>query len=529
MTVESALWETTAGSDMTIREPFDASDGGQLRRLEALDELLPMLSGVLDIREVFVRISEIAQKVLPHDLIGVTLFDEDMKYGTVHALAGDIKPVVPERIPLSPPSAMRDSNWDHILIDDLLADPAQRELPPAKAGARSVLRLPLRDGGRLLGMLAFGSRTPAFYRSSDVIVGKRIAAHVLLAMSHARLAEERERTAKLRERAANIEMLDGLLAALTGVLSLREAFDRVSEIAEKVIAHDAMTIIRPTGDSGLASVYAVRGFGDQPRELTTRLRGPMALRSDHWDHQIIDDLAADPEYADSMSVKIGLRAALLLAIRLDGRLDAIVSFQSRQPAAFTKDDVLVARRIADHMALALSHERLAEEQRRHEELRAKSATLELLDEVLAAVTGLGELPDVWGSAFPRSRRKCCRTTLSSSRRHSRIAAPLASTPAALQAHNLFPRSCSCRRRSPRIATGNTTWSMTCRRSRISNTWKRRGADTDRRCACRCASTARPWRRLRFCRTHPRSTGRRMWRRRATSASACCRVSPANAA
>jgi hypothetical protein len=30
-------------------------------------------------------------------------------------------------------------------------------------------------------------------------------------------------------------------------------------------------------------------------------------------------------------VKIGLRAALLLPIRLDGRLDSIVSFQSKTP------------------------------------------------------------------------------------------------------------------------------------------------------------------------------------------------------
>ena len=91
-----------------------------------------------------------------------------------------------------------------------------------------------------------------------------------------------------------------------------------------------------------------------------------------WDHQIIDDLSADPEYADSMSVKIGLRAALLLPIRVDGRLDTIVTFQSKQPGAFKRDDVLVARRIVDHMALALSHERLAEEQRRNDVLRAKS-------------------------------------------------------------------------------------------------------------------------------------------------------------
>jgi transcriptional regulator with GAF, ATPase, and Fis domain len=200
---------------------------------------------------------------------------------------------------------------------------------------------------------------------------------------------------RLRRLEANLEVLDGLMAALTGVLSLRNAFDRVSEIAQQVIAHDAMTVIRPTDDREHATVYAVRGFGEQPQVITTRLRGPSYLLSNDWDHQIIDDLTLDPEYADSRSVKIGLRAALLLPIRLDGRLDSIVSFQSKTPAAFTKDDVLIARRIAAYMALTLSHERLAEEQRRHEELRAKSATMELLDEVLAAVTGLGELPEVW--------------------------------------------------------------------------------------------------------------------------------------
>ncbi len=201
--------------------------------------------------------------------------------------------------------------------------------------------------------------------------------------------------ARLRRLEANLEVLDGLMAALTGVLSLRNAFDRVSEIAQKVIAHDAMTVIRPTADREHATVYAVRGFGDQPQIITTRLRGPSYLLSDDWDHQLIDDLTLDPEYADSRSVKIGLRAALLMPIRFDGRLDSIVSFQSKSPSAFTKDDILIARRIAAYMALTLSHERLAEEQRRNEELRAKSATLELLDEVLAAVTGLGELPEVW--------------------------------------------------------------------------------------------------------------------------------------
>jgi transcriptional regulator with GAF, ATPase, and Fis domain len=379
---------------MAVREPPDSSDVGRLKRLEALDELLPMLSGVLDVREVFARISEMTKQVLPHDIIGITLLEPDGIHATVHALATSVTPQGPKRIVFDSPE-MIVTPWDHKIVDDTQDDPVERERPAAKAGIRSVLRLPLREGGRFIGIVGIGSLTPRSYTESDVSVGRRIAALVQLAISHTRLAEERERMAKLRERAANLEVLDGLLKTLTGVLSLRDVIDRVSDIAQKVIAHDAMTVIIPTEDPAVAKVYAVRGFGDQPDAQTTRLRGADRLMRGSWDHQIIDDLAADPEYADSVSVRIGLRSALLVAIHIEGSLYAITSFQSRTVGAFSKDDVLLARRIADHMALALSHERLAEEQRRNEELRARSATMEMLDEVLSAVTGSGELPVVW--------------------------------------------------------------------------------------------------------------------------------------
>jgi hypothetical protein len=47
-------------------------------------------------------------------------------------------------------------------------------------------------------------------------------------LSHQRLADESRRAAALIERTANLEMLDGLLNALTGVLDVREVFDRIS-------------------------------------------------------------------------------------------------------------------------------------------------------------------------------------------------------------------------------------------------------------------------------------------------------------
>ena len=91
-------------------------------------------------------------------------------------------------------------------------------------------------------------------------------------------------------------------------------------------------------------------------------------------------------------------------MRLEGRLAASVTFLAKAVGRFTRDDVIVGRRIADHIALAMSHARLAEEQQRNAGLRAGAAQVELLDELLTVVTGTGALPDVFArvSAIART-------------------------------------------------------------------------------------------------------------------------------
>src|SRR5215468_12730415 len=116
----------------------------------------------------------------------------------------------------------------------------------------------------------------------------------------------------------------------------------------------------------------------------------------YWDFELIPDLAERARYAGTPSVKAGMHAMLSIPVWLEGRLGAAVNFFSGTPGHFTSADVQVGRRIADHIALALSHQRLADEARRNAELRARTEKVELLDEVLASVTGAGELSDVFG-------------------------------------------------------------------------------------------------------------------------------------
>jgi hypothetical protein len=134
------LWETHALAAMATRDPLDLTEAGRLRRLEALDELLSTLTGVLDVRDVFVRISEIAQRVLPHDFMTLPLVCEDREHVVIYASGGAVVPEVPPRIRIPDPAVLV-RQWDHRIIPDILEDPYERDQTPARVGLRSLLRL----------------------------------------------------------------------------------------------------------------------------------------------------------------------------------------------------------------------------------------------------------------------------------------------------------------------------------------------------------------------------------------------------
>jgi transcriptional regulator with PAS, ATPase and Fis domain len=111
---------------------------------------------------------------------------------------------------------------------------------------------------------------------------------------------------------------------------------------------------------------------------------------------IIDDLAVEtfevvepPDFWNGIRAD-GYRAMLLVGVKAREQQLGLL-FWSKQPRAFQKCDVPVARRIADHVALAVSHEQLAEAARQIAEARARADRLEArvksLAEELDARTG----------------------------------------------------------------------------------------------------------------------------------------------
>jgi transcriptional regulator with GAF, ATPase, and Fis domain len=372
-------------------EPLDVRER-RLLRYDALSTVLSALGTALDIRDIFGRLSTLTRAILPHDTAVVGMFEGDGSTIRPYALSAPDGWTMPAVMTSPYPNALH-STWEFALHHDLAANPIERNWPMARLGMRSAMRLPIRIDGRNAGVLTFNSYAPNLYTQADVIVARRVADYVTLALSHQRLADDARDGAAVHARAANLEMLDGLLKTLATVLDIREVFDRISQISEKVMNHDAMSITRPSADGRRITVHVTTGVlahVQTPYEMPNPMSG---LRERPWEFVLVDDLHSEPGFADTPSARSGLTSMLSLPIPDEGQFPAAVNFFSRARGAFTRDDVLVGRRIADHVALALSHERLAAAERRTVHLQARAANLELLDQVLATI---GDTADLGG-------------------------------------------------------------------------------------------------------------------------------------
>ena len=241
-----------------------------------------------------------------------------------------------------------------------------------------------------------------------------------------------------RERRRRTELLRPLLPTLAQALDVREVFRQISLVAREVIPHDLLELGLLSEDHARARVFAV-SEGDTIQSSQVEFALPEAIRlSILTDYSIIRDIVITPggkiqgvlitsdEPAPrpiEMEVPparferqqaLGVRANLRVPIVLQGEVAGALLFFSCDPNAFRPDHAEAARRIADHLALALAHQRLADEQRRAAEERERAARLEARVEALTA-----EL-DAQGGRRPIGISKQWRDTLA-------LAAKVAST------------------------------------------------------------------------------------------------------
>src|SRR5579872_3282579 len=173
--------------------------------------------------------------------------------------------------------------------------------------------------------------------------------------------------------ASRLEILNGVLNTLTDVLDIREVFDQVSQLVQRVLPHDLMGVMEISQGADRMRLYA----GTEKPFLTYEgaVTNPEIL-TQPWESMITEDFPSHPIAQGTPALNLGMMSALSAPIRFGGRLQAMVNFFSRESGWFRRDDLPIAERVASHIAVAMSHHRLAEEARMAAEANARAERLE---------------------------------------------------------------------------------------------------------------------------------------------------------
>ncbi|HEV3215472.1 MAG TPA: sigma 54-interacting transcriptional regulator [Vicinamibacterales bacterium] len=342
----------------TMTEPAT----GDLTQLDAFHALLPALAGALDIREVFQQLSAVASRIVPHDEANLALATED---GKQYRLYASTREGAPELV----------CGADHGVLREPITAKLVDAVPGPERGLRSGVCAPVLIGGSVVGVLALFSRRPHAYSPQDLALVQRLAGYVAVGLAHQRLAEAARHAAVDRARAASVENSVELLRTIAGVLDIRTVFPQVSEIANKVVPHDLLTMMFEDRGQILIEVASSDGFPEVARLIKTSDARP----KDGF--AIIDDFTTatlpivEPADLRERLVAAGYRSSLVVLTRARDQEMGLI-FWSKRTHAFGPEDVPVARRIADHVALAVSHEQLAAAARQVAEAHTRAERLE---------------------------------------------------------------------------------------------------------------------------------------------------------
>ena len=196
---------------------------------------------------------------------------------------------------------------------------------------------------------------------------------------------------------ATDETLGPLLNVLAQSLDVKEVFARISELARQTVPHDCLLFGLVTDEGERYRVVAVSEDAERAALLGTSFAPPSAGLA-HEDFAIFRRLRRIPGKTEGLEgtvrtasrgvderfewhpgppwVPLGYPSWLRLTVRLRGDVLGFLNFLSHAPDAYTEADVPTGRRIADLVALAFAHERLAEEKQQRVSAQERAARLD---------------------------------------------------------------------------------------------------------------------------------------------------------
>ncbi len=350
-----------------------------------LSDIAQTASETLELQDVFERVAASVRELIPFDQMGVMRV-VDGNRAVLHAATF----MSDEKECAGKPCAFEDFSprvrpepGPKPRIND-----AQLELDPKfpmdamiiEGGTRSSMWHPFFSNDVFTGGVWIESNRPHAFNDEHEQVLRPIAALLGSAVEHWRMWDAERRR---RER---LDHLEDALGAVAETLDVREVFERLSNAVREILPHDLVYL--GGFDEKTRSVYTMAVAGEADIEAPSK---PFVLSEEEYQQRklaefdILQDIPAqlDPSTErNKILIATGMRSWLKVPIRLAGEIQGSIGFFHREPSKYSEVDVEVARRLADRVALMLSHQRLAEEARVAAEALERAQRLQVTIEAL---------------------------------------------------------------------------------------------------------------------------------------------------
>ena len=184
-----------------------------------------------------------------------------------------------------------------------------------------------------------------------------------------RLLEERMQREQaeeaLAQRVTQLALLNKIGGRLASMLELDELLaEAVRLVQDFGYPRVNLFTMDPGGDE--LCLKASAGVFSSPLILGSRVElghGPAGWVAQHGERLLVDDVTADPRYADSCSDQVTDCSELAVPLHVGGDVVGVLDVQSPRLNAFDENDVMVMEILADQIATAIHNAQLYEAER----------------------------------------------------------------------------------------------------------------------------------------------------------------------
>ncbi len=237
-----------------------------------------------------------------------------------------------------------------LVASDVPGAARRLSLAPVNPSIKTWCGVPLRFSDGSMGVLAL-----ADMESEHAITKTQFELVQVLAQEAAVAVENARLFAKEQRRASHLALLNELGRKASSVLNPHELLPSICRQVRSAFGYDLARIeLLDAGGQELV-VEAEAGYG--PEVMGRRIRrgeGLAGVAADSGEPVLANSVIKEPRY---IALHPGTRAALSLPLKYREEVIGVLSLESRQAYAFSQQDVLTLRTLADQLAIALQNAR----------------------------------------------------------------------------------------------------------------------------------------------------------------------------